>query len=467
MGLLWRIAGAMLAFAVALAAIAGGLLLAMNRQFNPAPPDADYPVPADAREAQRQDIDYFGRLMAMDRAYAPDARAKAEQALRALADGPVLDRGHLRVALMRVTALADNGHTSFHSKAPSRAVILPIRLAAFADGLHVMRAKPENADLLGARLVAIDGHPLGEVLARLDTLRGGAAAWRRDYAQWIVNASELLYGLDIAPAPDRSAWTFRTRTGGTLTRTLKGAQPAYDDPVPDLWRWTSPEPVKDDKQRWEAFTPAGWKAPVTLQDPDATYRRVRLPGSCVALIQMKANQGDGIEDFLAATEADLAAHKPCAIIFDNRYNGGGDYTNTASFGARLPSLVAPGGHIYLLIGPETFSAGITTTVFVKQASQPGQTILLGDAVGDRLRFLSEGGEGCLPHAPFCFHYATGMHDYAHPCHDASRCYWLNWIYPARTDSLAPAETIRTSFADYLAGRDPPFDRALALATARH
>lgn len=62
--------------------------------------------------------------------------------------------------------------------------------------------------------------------------------------------------------------------------------------------------------------------------------------------------------------------------------------------------------------------------------------------------------------------STGLHDYRHPCTDWDKCFWLNWIYPARTDSLEPDQKISMSFADYVAGRDPVFDRALALA-AKH
>jgi hypothetical protein len=465
---LLRILGVTLGVVVIVAAGLGGLFIVVTHKFNPVAPEAHYPVAQNALEAQRQDLDYFAKLIAMDRAYSPAARAKANRRLGELARSTaVLDRGHMRVALMEIAALADNGHTGANSKKPSRPKILPIRLSAFSDGIRVMRAKAENSDLLGAEVVAIDGRPIDQVLDALKNIRGGTDAWRKEYAEWSLNSSELLYGLGIAPADDRSIWTFRQPGGETVERVLKGYQPEYDEPAPDLWRWMSPLPIKDDKRKWEAFSPTGWRAPLTLQDPDRIFRFARISGACVALLQMKANEdtnGQSIGAFLKATEADLEASKPCAIIFDNRYNGGGDYTNTAGFGGRLPSLVQPGGKIYMLTGPDTFSAGITTTVFVKQAAAPGQVVILGEPVGDRMAFYAEGGRGCLPNGPFCFHYATGMHDYAHPCTDWDRCYWLNWIYPARTDSLKPAMTIRMSFADYLAGRDPAFDRALAMAS---
>jgi len=465
---LLRLGAYVLVPVVVLAACAGGLFYAFIHKFNPEPPVAVYAKPANALEAQRQDIDYFTKLIALDRAYASGDRAEANRRLAVLASAKtVLDRAHMRVALMEIAALADNGHTGVNSKAPTRAAILPIRLSAFSEGLFVLRAKAANADLLGAQVLRIDGHPLDEVLTRLEQLRGGTKAFRLSYAQWILNSSEILYGLGIAPAPDRSTWTFRTRTGETVERSFAGSQPDYDDPTPDLWRWMSPLPVKGDKTQWSAFAPDGLTLPRTFADPDRVFRRVRIDAACTMLIQLKSNadeNGEKIRDFLRATEADLDAAKPCSVILDDRFNGGGNYTNTAGFAGRLPSLVRPGGHIYILTGPNTFSAGITTVVFVKQAAAPGQAVILGEPVGDRMAFWAEGQRGCVPNGPFCFHYATGLHDYAHPCTDWDKCFWLNWIYKARTDNLRPNETIEMRYVDYLAGRDPVFDRALQLAS---
>ena len=67
-----------------------------------------------------------------------------------------------------------------------------------------------------------------------------------------------------------------------------------------------------------------------------------------------------IGDFLSATTDEMRAHPPCNIILDMRFNTGGDYTKAARFASHLPDFVPPGGRIYLLTGPQTFSAAITT-----------------------------------------------------------------------------------------------------------
>ena len=106
-----------------------------------------------------------------------------------------------------------------------------------------------------------------------------------------------------------------------------------------------------------------------------------------------------------------------------------------------------------------------SAAFIKQAGGDRVTIL-GEQIGDRLQFLSEGRRSCLPNFPVCVSYATGKHDYQHRCTDLNVCFWLNYLYPTRIRSLDPNETIPLSFSQWREGRDPLFARAWALATAQ-
>ena len=463
---LWLLGIAVLVVALG----AGGFLVFLNK-FNPAPPALDYPHPANALEAQRQDLDYFGKLVAMDRAFSPAARQEADRRLAALRALPTaLDRGHFRVALMEIVALADNGHTRLgpSQKDSQQQPELPIRVTLFADGLYVMRAQDADADLLGAKVEAVDGIPVADVLKRLETLRGGIAAWRRFDAVSLIHQQDILFGLGIAHAANASEWTFVTPAGSRIVRRLDAYTPAKAEPLARPSRWLSVEPFKGLDKGWKGYVPPGFTAPTTFQAFDTAFREVRLSGSCAVLVQMKGMLdlgGQHIADFLQATEADLMAHKPCAVILDLRYDGGGNYTNFYDFANRLPGMIAPGGRIYLLTGPQTFSAAITSTAFVKQAGGARVTIL-GEPVGDRLKFYAEGNRGCLPNYQLCFGYQTGLHDYQHPCNDLDRCFWLNYFYPVRVDTLEPDETMTLSFADWSAGHDPVFERAVALANAK-
>jgi len=186
------------------------------------------------------------------------------------------------------------------------------------------------------------------------------------------------------------------------------------------------------------------------------------------LIQFKSNEDEGsqhIADFVSATEADMQAKKPCNLILDQRFNDGGNYMNTYGFGKEAAGTHrAHRSHLHA-DGPSTFSAGISTTAF-HQAGGGARVTILGEPVGDQLQFFSEGNRGCLPHYPLCVAYETGKHDYQHPCRDWDICFWPNYYFTVRVNNLDPDETIALSFADWRAGHDPVFERALQLAKSK-
>ncbi|HUI99990.1 MAG TPA: hypothetical protein VLY46_07125 [Usitatibacter sp.] len=452
---------------LALAVTAGGLYGALQLHFYPGPPAADYPAAATPLEAQRQDLDYFRRLMRLDRSFVPAARAQAEARIAGLEESAaLLAPQKLQVALMQVMALADNGHTRVWITAKGRkANLLPVRVTRFAEGLFVMRARKEHSDLLGGRIESIDGVPIGEVLAKLESLRGGTEAYRRDNAAVSIEVQDLLYGLGIAADPDRSAWTVRTTSGATVTEVLAATPMREGESLASETRWISPEPLAGMDADWLPYRPASAERPQSLRDFDTYFRRLPVPGSCATYVRMQViadDDGQKIAPFLEATTRELQERPPCAVIVDLRYNGGGNYTNTYRFAHRLPELLAPGGRIYVLTDPETFSAALSTAAFIKDAGG-GKVVIVGEPVGDRLAFFAEGGSGCLPHSGYCASYATGKHDYAHPCTDWDACFWLNWIFPVRVKTLQPDEPVALRFSDWDSGHDMAYERAVALA----
>jgi hypothetical protein len=445
---------------------AGGFALCFHHRFSPDPPSNKFAKPANALEAQQQDIEQFSRLLAMDRSFSPGARAEANRQIAALkSEHAPLDRERFHVTLLRITALADNGHKNLYYGKGAPQNFTPVRVVLFGDQLYVLRAKSAYADLLGARIDSIEGRPTRDVIAALEQLHGGTEGWRRIHAAVYIQSPEILYGAAIGSRPNQTNWTFRLTNGSEVTRTLPGEISSEKEPHAEMTRWLSPQKMKGEPANWRALISNDADLPLSLRDFNDTFRRAWIDHGCTLFIQLKAiadADKQHIGDFLSATADEMRGHPPCNIILDLRFNTGGDYTNAAHFASHLPDFVPPSGRIYLLTGPQTFSAAITTAAFVKQSARFRATIL-GEPVGDRLTFYGEGNSGCLPHEDLCLHYATGMHDYAHRCDDWDRCFWLNWIFPVQVKSLAPDETIKMTFADYTALRDPVFERAVALA----
>jgi hypothetical protein len=445
--------------------VAGGFFAGMRHHFHPAAPQPPYPPAASTLDAQRQDTRYFRQLIALDRSFSPTARTEANRRLDALeALGTVLDRPHFRVSLMQIDALADNGHSRVENEPGAAPLELPVRAAVFSDGLYVMRASDINADLLGSRVTAIDGQPIDAVMTKLEQLRGGTPQWRRLHASQYLALQDLLYGIDVAPDMRHSNWTVETPVGTTITRSLDAYAAPAGEPAVFVKRWLSSEPLAGMAGQWRAVEPDR-PPPISLTDFDRAFRSLPLPGTCTEFVQFKSNAdqgGQSIKEFVSSTENRLRQVRPCNVILDLRYDDGGDFTNTYGFARGLLKLISPTGKIIVLTGPATFSAGISTAAFVKHAGQ-GRVVIVGEPVGDRLQFFSEGGRACLPNYPLCVAYETGKHDYQHACTDWDVCFWLNYFFQFRVHSLDPDETIPVSFKDWRAGVDPVLDRAITLA----
>jgi hypothetical protein len=141
----------------------------------------------------------------MDRSFSPAARAEANRQIAELkSEHAPLDRERFHDALLRITALADNGHTNLHYGKGGPQNFIPLRVVLFADGLYVLRAKSAYADLLGARVESIEGRPTRDVIAALEQLHGGTEGWRRTYAAIYIQSPEILCGDAIGSRPDET-----------------------------------------------------------------------------------------------------------------------------------------------------------------------------------------------------------------------------------------------------------------------
>jgi hypothetical protein len=439
------LAGAVIALVVGVY----GFFFALRLNFHPAPPSGNYPAPASPLQAQQQDVDDFSKAIALDRSFSPVARAAADARLASLRSLPdALPLPKLHVALMQVMALADNGHSRVSETTGDGTLMIPLDVKRFADGFYVTRAAPAYSDMLGGRVQSIDGHPIDQVLTQLDTLRGGIENFRRQNDANFIVVQDLLYGLGIAADPKASTWTVALSDGRTVTHRVD-AFPMH----------------KGSEQDWSAYQRSSVQLPETWRHDDQPFRLFPAEDSCAQVVRLQSigDVGDNkIAPFLVETEAALRAKPPCAVILDLRGDDGGDYTNTWHFTHALPHLLAPGGHIFVLTDSVTFSAAITTVAFVKDAGGDKVSII-GEPVGDRLSFFSEGTKACLPNLKVCVFYQRAKHDYAHACDNVRDCFWLNWFYPVRAKSLQPDIVVPLTFADWSAGRDAAYDTARRLA----
>jgi hypothetical protein len=420
-------------------------------------------IGATPAEAHLLDIAAFrAGFLAEDRTYSPAARGEAIRRLDALKDqSATVSQAYFELELSRIVALADNGHTAaFPFLRAAHFNRIPLRLATFGEDFYVVRAPPEHADLLGARLVSIDGHSAADVRAAARALMGGVNGWRDRYANYVIESPEQLRALGLASNAETATYRFALTSGAESERQI-AASASADAPnfAHGANRDLLPAPIEALSGWRTALDPAN--APWSLQSPEQRHRWRLAPeidGMVIELRQNNDAEDETIAAALARFEAAIAEHHPRNIVLDMRLNGGGDLNTTRDFVQALPTRVP--GRIFALTSPWTFSAAISSVGYLKQAA-PDRVTIVGESVGDRLNFFSEGDIVTLPNSQLLVLYATERHDYVTGCEGFTDCHGNVVRHPIRVATLNPDIAAPWTIEAYTTGRDPGMEAVAA------
>ena len=147
----------------------------------------------------------------------------------------------------------------------------------------------------------------------------------------------------------------------------------------------------------------------------------------------------------------IASQPPLKLVLDLRFNTGGNLELAQPLMDALAQsrLGSEPGRIAVLVGPSTFSAGITAAASLRSRSK---AILVGAHPGDRPDFWSEGGNVTLPNSGIAMHFADGLHQYS----DAPPPAGVKEFLPLNIDvrTLEPDIAVDWTWRDYVSGSDP-------------
>jgi hypothetical protein len=261
----------------------------------------------------------------------------------------------------------------------------------------------------------------------------------------------MLHAAGLARHADRLSLQVRTAAGQRLQRTLYFVPKSTLPPGQIFERIWSPAPWPGDAEKgWRSFKPPS--TPLYLADGDRLFRVERLAALNALFVQMRVHfdmDGQSVADFRQQVDAEIAAFQPRNLIVDLRFDTGGDTDLTRDWQRALAAEVP--GRLYVLVSRHTFSAGIVAAAAFKHDAQ-GRARIVGEAVGDRLRWWSEGESVCMPNSHYCLHLTAGLWDLVHGCPAEPACYGDK--YDAQVADLHPDLESPITVDSWLAGQDP-------------
>lgn len=172
----------------------------------------------------RNDVELL--LTELERIHPNPHHAVSRAEMRAAADElnarlTGLDDNQMLVELMRLVARL--GERDGHAGVAlfSKAHFHPVYVYNFSDGIFVVAAI-NRPSLVGARLVAIGGRPVEEVLRLVEPLmtRDNAMTIAAN-AQYLLAAAEVLHGLGVTPTADSATFTFDLPSGSRTNLQLR------------------------------------------------------------------------------------------------------------------------------------------------------------------------------------------------------------------------------------------------------
>ncbi len=382
------------------------------------------------------DVEHY--LVELERIHPAPYHAVSKAEYRAAADRliarlPELDDDQLMVELLRLVALLGerDGHANMNPLAGGHRRELhlyPIATYEFADGVYVVVA-PGRPQLVGRRLVAIQGRPIAEVLRLVDPLvtYDNALSLAAHRSPYLVTA-EILHGVGITPTAARAVFSVEGVTDTELTPVTTGAyinalRPAYPNYLDGMPKRSKPLFVqKRGASQWVTTLDKGrvvyFVYNTVTGDPTGTADRI------LRLARQK---------------------KTRRVIVDLRNNGGGDINTYPYLLQTLKSrAINKRGKLVVLIGRTTYSAAVHFAVDLKRGTR---AILVGEPTGGSPNHYSDTDPVALPISGYTI--------------NVPRIHFVK--LPGQSGlQLDPDVAVPLNGADFFAGRDPVLARALTL-----
>lgn len=338
-----------------------------------------------------------------------------------------------QVALKAQQLIAEFGdsHTflNFIPLADKNAV-LPIKLLWVSDGLYVLNTTRGNEELLGRRIEAVNGVPVATVIDSLSTLfTVDNRALVKSEAPGFMPYTQILENFGFAD-------------NGQVELTLEqGSKYVLKPAVMERNNMVS---FRADSVSF----PAGNRS-IFFTDRYFPEERIyyMLYNKCWSReLQLKygdkeaAKEMPSFKDFEKKAFNTLKNEQVDKIIFDMRYNGGGNSSHGTEFIEELAKFLDthPNIRTYVVIGRNTFSSAILNSMDFKRLTN---AVFVGEETAGKPNHFGEVRSFQLPSSGLQVGYSTK--------------------YFRQTDenvnTITPDITIEASFADFAQGIDPVYE----------
>jgi hypothetical protein len=355
--------------------------------------------------------------------------------------------------LMRITASIGDSHSGIHSiPANLRFAIVPISLYLFGDQLGIVAGVSEYQDLIGGKIISINGHSVKEVVQHMKLLTEGTNDMTRSaFVVTRLIRPELLFYEGFAGRPDQYDIVVQ-KDGKTIARSLTvlGRKPDGSPMTGGLAITLLPIQGSD----WVSAAPS--ELPLWLEHLDKQFWFAELPERSALYINDRVILDEKDSQLLVAffqemfKKIEQGRYK--TIVLDIRLNGGGDNTLLEPLKASFRSM--PGfqtkGRFFVITGRLTQSAAQNFTTFLERNTK---AIFVGEPTGESPNHYGDPDPIELPSSGISI--------------NLSRKRWNDSVPGDHRSWTQPGIPVPLTLDDFRKGRDPALEAIWKKSADQH
>jgi hypothetical protein len=327
-----------------------------------------------------------------------------------------LNSDEIYVDMDRIANLIGDGHT--YVEVPADDANFPIDIQRFGDEYRLVATASGNENALGARVVKIQDMPIARARELLLSLTPSdeTQVLRDSRVLGFLTTGIFLHGMGIVWNRSAARYTLVDDNGNEFTINVHATGPA-----------------ESSKLNW---TYAFKERPLFRQKPEERFWYTYLPDSHAVYCSFRGykdlgRQAQGLFEL-------IDRQHPDKLVIDMRLNGGGDYNQGLRHlvhPVRDLSDVNRKGHLFVLVGPNTFSAAMSNAAHFRYQTN---ATLVGQQIGEKPNSYQEAREMKLPNSHWTVRYSVKFYKFVE----------------VGENVIQPDKEIVPSWEDYRSGRDP-------------
>ncbi|MBU9935315.1 MAG: tetratricopeptide repeat protein [Ferruginibacter sp.] len=353
---------------------------------------------------------------------------------------PSLQHHEVLAGIARIVSSFKYGHTDISwRESPVKYQVAPINFYHFSDGIYVEGAAREYAQVVGAKLLKVEGVPVNQVLEAVRPLvpAENEQYFKSNGPDYLIIPEALHAQKVIKQLKQSVTYTFE-KDGKTFEQVI-AARDAFRLPR----RYGFVTPGTD----WVSSRSQS-EIPNYLKDLDKIYYFEYLPATKTVYVrhsQILDDPQEPIPAFYKKVFDFIDKNDVERLVLDVRLNGGGNnYKNkpivTGIIENRKINLP---GKLFVIIGRRTFSA---CQNLVNELSNYTNALFVGEPTSENINFYGDNRRVVLPRSgtPVFLSFA----------------WWQDKPQWENADWLAPQLAVDMSFEEYRTNKDPALEACL-------